>query len=317
LWLPATGQPFAVRFASATALTGAAFALELGFAKFLGLPGLFILLSAVFLCAVLFDHGTGLYSGALAIVAGYYTLVTIHHLMLGLSGAVIFALVCALVAVCGEALRKALERAVAAERRANILLRELQHRTQNTLAIIVGLLELQARSSSHKEANDALKAAANRVRIQAEAHRHLDLKQLDKVDAGEYLIGICGLLERSLHDARPIKLDVHMQHILVDPQKALALGLITNELVTNSIKYAFRSDEAGTVSVKLDRNETGLVRLRVRDDGAGCPEKATGMGTTLIAALVKEHNGTYQRANLNKGCEVIVTLAPKPPYAAP
>jgi uncharacterized membrane protein len=130
LWLPATGQPLATRYVSATAITGAAFALELGFAKLLGLPGLFILLSAVFICAVLFDHGTGFYSGALAVVAGYYTLTTIHHLMLGLSGAIIFALVCALIAVCGEALRKALEGAVAAERAANIFLRELQHRSK-------------------------------------------------------------------------------------------------------------------------------------------------------------------------------------------
>jgi two-component sensor histidine kinase len=313
-WLPRTGQPFAVRFAASTAIMALAFVISLAFAVFLDLPALSVLLFGVFSCAVIFNHGTGYYAGALAILAATFTNHLLEYPGPTLAGAIVFSLVCGAVALFGEALRKALERAVDAERMTNILFRELQHRTHNTLAVIVSLLELQSRGSDGAEAKEALKAAANRVRIQSEAYRHLDIRQADKVDGGEYLSGVCRLLEQSIEGARPIAIKCEAQPVSVDAQKILALGLITNELVTNAVKYAFGETGAGTITVKLDRNEDGFVRLRVLDDGRGCPEDAApGTGSRLIAALVREHKGTYGRVNHDKGCEVVVTLAPKPP----
>jgi two-component sensor histidine kinase len=311
-WLPRTGQPLVVRFLGATALMAAAFAVELGFAHFLRLPGLSILLFAIFVSAVTFDHGTGFYAGALAIVAAYYSFTALEYQVPTLPGAVVFSLLCVATALFGEALRSALERAVAGERASTIFLRELQHRVQNTLSMMVALLELQARSASNAEAKDALQKAANRVRIQAEAHRHLHLKQVDKVDANEYLGEICRLLEQSIGGAGLVKIECDVESIFIDPQKALALGLITNELVTNAVKYAFGETDKGTITVTAGRDEQGMVRLRVRDDGIGCVDDApSGLGTELIAALVQEHSGTYRRVNHAKGCEVIVTLKPR------
>jgi two-component sensor histidine kinase len=138
------------------------------------------------------------------------------------------------------------------------------------------------------------------------------LKEVDKVDANEYLGEICRLLERSLQGARSVSIGCDIDRIMIDPQKALALGLITNELVTNAVKYAFRDSDEGRITVELHREETGAVRLRVRDDGQGCPDDApSGLGTRLIYALVKEHDGTYERVSHVKGCEVIVSLRPK------
>ncbi len=311
-WLPPSGQPLAIRLLSATCIMGVAFVLVWGFDRFLGLPGLSILLFAVFACAVLFDHGTGYYASALAIIAAFFNLQALKYRVPTLLGEIIFALVCAAAALFGEALRGALERAVAAERTARTLLAELQHRTQNTLSIIVALLETQIRSTTSPEAKEALKVAANRVRIQSEAHRHLSFKSTDKIDAQEYLTEVCRLLEQSLRGARSLNVKCEAEHTFIDPQKALALGLIANELITNSVKYAYKEHEEGTIAVKLDRDENGLVRLRVQDDGAGCPDNAaSGTGTQLISALVKEHKGTYKRTNREKGCEVVVTLAPK------
>jgi two-component sensor histidine kinase len=301
-WLPRSGQPLTIRLLSATCIMGVAVILELAFAQFFGLPGLSILLFAVFACTVLFDHGTGYYASALAIIAAYFNLRLLEYLVPTLLGEIIFALVCAAAALFGEALRAALERALAAERTTRILLGELQHRTQNTLSIIVALLETQARSTTSSEAKEALKVAANRVRIQSEAHRHLRVKSTDKIDAHEYLTEVCRLLEQSLRGGRSIIVNCEAQHTFIDPQKALAVGLIANELITNSIKYAYKEDEEGTIAVKLDRDENDLVRLRVQDDGAGCPDTApSGTGTQLISALVKEHNGTYRRSNRENG----------------
>jgi two-component system, sensor histidine kinase PdtaS len=308
-WLPASGQPHFVRVLSATCIMAAAVVLQMAFAVFLGLPGLSILLFAVFACAVLFDHGTGYYASALALIASYFELWLLEYQFPTLFGEIIFALLCAAAALFGEALRGALERALASDRTTRILLRELQHRTQNTLSIIVALLELQVRSTNSPEAKEALKAAANRVRVQSEAHRHLTFKNTDKIDVHEYLTEVCRLLEQSLQGARSVQVKCNAQHALIDPQKALTIGLIANELITNSVKYAYKEDAGGTIAVKLDRDEAGLVRLRVEDDGAGCPDTAPpGTGTQLISALVKEHKGTYKRTNREKGCEVVVTL---------
>jgi two-component system, sensor histidine kinase PdtaS len=310
-WLPRSGQPLVIRLASATCIMAVAVVLEWGLALYLGLPGLSLLLFAVFVCAVVFDHGTGYYASAIAIIAAYFQLHALEYRVPTLLGEITFALLCAAAALFGEALRSAMERALAGERTTRTLLAELQHRTQNTLSIIVALLETQIRSTSNPEAKEALKLAANRVRIQSEAHRHLSFKSKDKIDAQEYLTQVCRLMEQSLRGGRSLKVECEAEHTLIDPQKALTLGLIANELITNSIKYAYKEHEEGTIAVKLDRDENGLVRLRVQDDGAGCPENApSGTGTQLISALVKEHKGTYKRSNREKGCEVVVTLAP-------
>jgi two-component sensor histidine kinase len=310
-WLPGSAQPLAIRLVSATCIMGVAFVLELLSARFLELPGLSILLFAVFLCAIAFDHGTGYYASALAIIAAYFKLRTLEFQVPTLLGEIVFALVCAAAALFGEALRSALERAVAAERTAHILLRELEHRTQNNLSVTLALLQLQARSTTSDEAKEALRMAANRVRIQSEAHRHLSFKN-NKIDVHEYLTEVCRLLEQSLHGVRSLRIMCHVQQTFIDPQKALALGLIANELITNAVKYAYKEDEEGTITVRLDRDESGLVRLRVQDEGVGCPENApSGTGTQLVSALVKEHKGTYKRVNREKGCEVVITLAAK------
>jgi two-component sensor histidine kinase len=312
-WLPAPGQPLAVRFAGATVVMLVIVLGQIILERATGLPGLSLLLTGVFITAVSYDHGTGFYAGVIAIVAGYFS---VAHLPFAptAAGMAVFALLCFGVAIFGEALRKALQRSTLAGRTSEMLLEELQHRTKNTLGIIDALLTLQAQASKSEEVRQALFEAATRVRIQAEAHRHLTMREAGRVDAQEYLSQICKLLETTLSGVRPIVIECHAERTTIDAQKALALGLIANELITNAVKYAFRPGESGAVSVFLDRDESGLLRLRVSDDGGGCPEDAVpGLGTRLISRLVKEHKGSYTRVNREKGCEFVVTLAPAAP----
>jgi two-component sensor histidine kinase len=106
--------------------------------------------------------------------------------------------------------------------------------------------------------------------------------------------------------------DCHAEQILIDPQKALALGIIANELITNAVKHAFKDGAGCTIDVSLDRDTSGLLRLKVRDNGSGCPDAAKpGSGTKLINDLVRAHKGSYTRLNVSGGCEVTVTLAPR------
>lgn len=309
-WLPPPGQPLAVRFAGASVIMLVVLTGQLILERTTGLPGLSLLLAGVFITAVSYDHGTGVYAGAIAIIAGYFS---VAHLPFAptAAGMVIFAVLCFGMAIFGEELRKALQISKFSARTNEVLLQEVQHRTKNTLAIIDALLTLQAQANSSGEVREALLQAAVRVRIQAEAHQHLTMTEVGRVDAQEYLAGICELLERTLAGVRPIAIECDAEQTMIDPQKALALGLIANELITNAVKYAFKPGQAGMVMVLLDRNENGLLRLRVSDNGSGCPEDSTpGFGTRLISRLVKEHKGSYERVNRERGCEFVVTLAP-------
>jgi two-component system, sensor histidine kinase PdtaS len=317
LWLPKPEQPFAIRFAAATAVMALAIVLQMALALYTSLPGLSLLLAGVFVCAVAFDHGTGIYASILAVIFGYVSFTEGFAHFPTAAGTVAFGLVCFAVAAFGEALRKALERAVQAERTSQILLRELQHRTQNTLNMIVALLELQARGSDIREVKQALSQAASRVRVQAQAYQHLNMRDSERVDAHQYLLEVCRLSEETFSGIRPITVECHAKQTMVSPEKALALGLIANELITNSVKYAFSDAAQGAIKVALDRDEQGHLRLTVRDNGAGCSDDAKpGLGTRLITELVKSHKGSYRRENSKDGCEVTVTLAPKSKHKA-
>jgi two-component sensor histidine kinase len=148
--------------------------------------------------------------------------------------------------------------------------------------------------------------------VQAQAYQHLNMQTSDRVDAYRYLLEICRLAEETFSGIRSIKVECRAEQTLVDPEKALALGLVANELITNCAKYAFTDSAEGVIDVSLDRDEKGLLRLKVCDNGAGCPEKSKpGLGTKLITEIVKSHKGSYARENVANGCEVTVTLAPK------
>lgn len=179
--------------------------------------------------------------------------------------------------------------------------------------MIVTLRRPEGAGFSSLAVHEALKTSAGRVRLQSEAHRHLTLRNSTDIDANEYLTEVCALLQQTLQGIRPVEIRCRAQVTLVDPQKALAIGLITNELVTNAVKYAFKGGAEGKIDVDLQRDSSGRLQLSVRDNGTGCPETIKpGMGTSLVAALAKEYRGTFERVNNAGGCEAIVTLLPKP-----
>jgi len=311
--LPPRPQSLGTRFGWATAIMAIAGILQLVVLRFAGVPGLFILLIGVFATAFIFSRGTGLYAASLAVTAAFYVFLRHNLYVPTLAGVLTFALIAVAVGLFGEALRKTLERALDAERTSAMLLRELQHRTQNTLAVMVSLLEHQARSARSEDIKVALAAAAGRVRVQSEAHRHLALGQSGKVDAQKYLGEVCSLLAQTIDGVRPIAINCRAEQIYVEANKALAIGLIANELVTNALKYAFRTKESGVVNVSLARDASGAVRLTIADDGDGCPDDSTpGLGSQIVSAFAQEYGGSYSRTNTFPGCEVVVTLLPKP-----
>ena len=302
-------QPLLVRFAATTLILAVCIAIELLVAYATRLPGLFILLAGMFAVSVSFDRACGYYATALAAISAAFVLPHLYPDSPVTAGLVVFAVFGIALSIVSESLRGALERAVKAEREKDMLFGELSHRMQNNLAIASSLLQMQGRAHSNPEVAAALGNAVHRLHILAEGQRHLQPKGTGVVEMRDYLGEVCDYLRRSVAAARAIEFDFDLEPVTVNADKALVLGLVTNELVTNAIKYAFADDRKGTITSRCGAATAAMVELVVADDGNGCPDDvADGFGTKLIEGLVAQPGGRRRRQNINPGCRVHVQV---------
>lgn len=213
------------------------------------------------------------------------------------AAAVIAAFTGATVIAVGEGFRAA-ARLVLAERNAKLeerelLFRELQHRVGNDFAIVSSLLDLQRQRSNDPETRNALEQAMGRIRSIAQVHRHIyALPEARLTDLRKYLRDLCnGLTEATLPPAG-IHLSCECEAAFMERDKALAIGLLTNELITNAVKHAFPVGRDGNIEVRFGRTDTGW-RLTVADDGIGMPatKPKVGLGTGLIKQFVHQAGG--------------------------
>lgn len=311
--LPVGPQPLLVRWVATTAIMAACIAFQLAVAAFTGLSALFILLIGIFIASIVFDRWSGFYATLLATVSSYFTIRHLHPTVPSTLTLAVFAGVGVALSIVSEALRLAFERAVKAEREKDILFRELSHRMQNNLAMAVSLLNMQGRSHANPEIRAALLKAVDRLNILAEGQRHLQLQSTGTVEMQAYLGQVCGNLSRSVGAAHAIDFTFKIEPMSLTADRALVVGLVTNELVTNAIKYAFSQDRKGTITVAFSRNAAGDLELIVDDDGLGCPDDAVdGFGSKLIRGLVAQHGGQSVRHKRNPGCRVQVVIPEAP-----
>src|SRR5689334_7767889 len=147
--------------------------------------------------------------------------------------------------------------ALAAER--EVLLREVNHRVGNSLQIIASLLHLQANSATQDDVKAALSNAMGRVAAVAQVHRRLYTSQdLKSVSLNAYLDSLLEDLRRSAEGNKMSRLTLKAEPIEIDPDRAVAIGIIVNELVMNAVKYAY-PDCAGPIHVELRSREDDLV----------------------------------------------------------
>lgn len=193
----------------------------------------------------------------------------------------------------------ALMRKLAAER--EILLRELQHRVGNDLQIIAALLMFEIQQAQSEEARTRLDNVHARVATLSLVHKRLFAGGLiDQIDLAGYLGVLC---QDRLHlSARPpeaqIELDLDLAPVVVDHNRAVAVGLIVNEFLTNSLKYAFPFGR-GRISVGLTVPEPGRARLSLSDDGIGLAAggeapQGGGLGMQLITLLSGQLDGAVE-----------------------
>jgi two-component sensor histidine kinase len=184
-----------------------------------------------------------------------------------------------------------------------MLLRELQHRMKNNLQVIVSFLALQRRQTQNEEARERIAAVMDRVLAIGLAHDQLSFKEsATSVDMHDYLNALCANIDPHRPEVS-ITVEVDAAHIPLD--RAVPIGLIVNELLTNAIKYAF-DDEGGIIGVALRVDEAiGEAELSVRDNGRGMGGARPGaFGLRLVESLSGQLGGRLTREDVPKGTAV-------------
>jgi two-component sensor histidine kinase len=197
--------------------------------------------------------------------------------------------------------------ALAAER--EVLLREVNHRVGNSLQIIASLLHLQANSATQDDVKAALSNAMGRVAAVAQVHRRLYTSQdLKSVLLNQYLEALLEDLRRSAEGNKMSRLTLDAEPIEIDPDRAVAIGIIVNELVMNAVKYAY-PDGAGPIHVELASQGDDIV-LAISDDGVGLNAKSdprsTGMGQRIVSAMASKLEAKVERDPAHSGTRIVL-----------
>jgi len=153
------------------------------------------------------------------------------------------------------------------------LLRELYHRTKNNMAVIIALLDLQAMYVNDPRLQKEFLEAQNRIRAMALVHQKLyDASDLSQINLKDYIHDLQALIMES-YDISPgnIAIISEMDDILVLIDTAIPCGLILNELISNSLKYAFKPTGEGEIRINLRRDADGEIELIYSDNGIGVP----------------------------------------------
>jgi len=197
-----------------------------------------------------------------------------------------------------------------------LLLKEIHHRVKNNLQTISSLLNLQSVQIKDKEIQGAVVESKNRVRSMALIHQKLyQGENLAAIEMKQYLQMLSENMIKSFGRHRDLELLVEMPEVEVDVDTAIPIGLITNELLTNSLKYAFPGGQAGLIQVSLmhDAKEDQMC-LQLSDNGVGMKsmngepdERRTNFGSQLVRLLTTQLDGKMT-VNTENGFETIINF---------
>jgi two-component sensor histidine kinase len=203
----------------------------------------------------------------------------------------------------------------AANRENEILLSEVHHRVKNNLQIITSLLGLQARTIQDKKSKSVFQDSQNRIISMAMVHEMLyQESNLGQINYNNYLSRLIAGLIKSIRGPEHLvnlDLDVPEAHFNIDT--SIPLGLIINEVITNSLKYGFNDDAIEVITVRIEKLEHPKFILEIGDNGKGFSDNAnfnnaTSLGLKLINELTLQLNGQVTKDNTKAGTHYVFHL---------
>lgn len=215
--------------------------------------------------------------------------------------------------------KNAEDRVKAALEEKDILLKEVHHRVKNNLQVIDSLFRHQCRYIKNEQVTQIIKECQSRVSSMALLHEKLyQSKDLTNIDFADYVKNLANNLFDSykfIVNSPILKLDI--ENISLDVESCLSCGLIINELVTNSLKYAFLPNVIGKINIKFFALNLNTYNLIVNDDGVGLPidlniDRINSLGLKLVKSFTQQLNGEL-KLNRERGTEFIITFTIKKP----
>ncbi|MFK7772515.1 MAG: histidine kinase dimerization/phosphoacceptor domain -containing protein [Saprospiraceae bacterium] len=198
-----------------------------------------------------------------------------------------------------------------------ILLKEIHHRVKNNLQTISSLLNLQSNSITDQNALDAVQESRNRVASMAIIHQKLyQGENLAAIEMRDYFETIGSAIIQSFGEkGKEVELDIEMPKIELDVDTAIPIGLITNELITNSLKYAFPTSGGGKISIAMNQIENNIFNLKIADNGtpntsSSINNQGTGFGTLLVQLLTTQLGGEIEKSTTD-GTSTVIQFSAK------
>jgi len=177
-----------------------------------------------------------------------------------------------------------------------LLMRESHHRIKNNLQLINSILDLQSRSIADPEAKRIFSESRKRIQAISFAHQRLHGNDtVEKLNIKNFLNDLIqSIRSSSMNEDTDINLEFAVDDVSLSTEKAVPIGLIINELLTNSIKYAFPNLQKGCINISLNKEEN-ILTLIIKDNGVGMQEvvQGTGFGHQLVKSMTRQLKAEY------------------------
>jgi two-component sensor histidine kinase len=194
-----------------------------------------------------------------------------------------------------------------------VLLRELYHRTKNNMQVISSLLNLQSLTIDDREMLEVVKDIQNRIRSISLVHEKLyQSKDLSNVNLKDYIQELANALLTSYEGSKDrISVTLDIADVFMSIDAITTCGLIINELVSNSLKYAFPDSREGIIKIALYSTDKGEMELRISDNGIGLPKdidfrNTKSLGLKLVLRLAEDQLKGKVELNDAKGTDFLI-----------
>lgn len=193
-----------------------------------------------------------------------------------------------------------------------LLLKEIHHRVKNNLEVVSGLLALQSAKMDDPTMQEVMLASQNRVQSMGILHQKLyQSEHLAFIEMKNYFENLCINILDSYNESDRIQVTIEMPELEFDVDTAVPLGLIVNELLTNSLKYAFPKGEKGNIELSLKHLNEDNFQLKISDNGVGkvvdAKAKGTGFGTQLVDLLTLQIDGKLIQ-DVSNGTKILINF---------